>query len=196
MMDKWSLPTSVLIDDSIPLSIRGRGDFRVILDVIAALNDVELEADEKAEAALTIFLDPSDMGKLTKDNVEAVIRAMIDFINGGGQKENKTPQHHKLMDWDDDAPFIVAGVNRVLGREIRSEPYLHWWTFLSAYHEIGDGVFSNIVGIRDKVARGKKLEKAERTFLNEHPEYFHFSSDKKRAEMDMQDIEEIWNQGD
>ena len=78
------------------------------------------------------------------------------------------------MDWEQDFNYIIAPINRVLGKEIREIPYdfdantggLHWWTFMSAYMEIGgDCMFSQIVSIRDKQARGKKLEKYEREWL-------------------------------
>ena len=45
------------------------------------------------------------------------------------------------MDGEQDFPFIVGPVNRVLGKEIQSLKYLHWWSFLSAYTEIGDCTF-------------------------------------------------------
>ena len=43
---------------------------------------------------------------------------------------------------------------------------LHWWTFLSAYSEIGDCLFAQVVRIRDKLARNKKLDKDEREWYN------------------------------
>jgi hypothetical protein len=49
--------------------------------------------------------------------------------------------------------------------EIRSGEYMHWWTFLSYFFEIGDCLFAQVVRIRDKLARNKKLEKAERDWL-------------------------------
>ena len=39
---------------------------------------------------------------------------------------------------------------------------LHWWTFLSAYMEIGDCTFAQIVRMRSLLAKGKKLEKHDR----------------------------------
>jgi len=47
----------------------------------------------------------------------------------------------KLADWEQDFPLIVNPVNRVLGYEVRDCEYCHWWTFLSAYYEIGDCLF-------------------------------------------------------
>ena len=49
------------------------------------------------------------------------------------------------MDWDQDAPLIVPAINKVLGGEVRAMPYLHWWTFVGAYMEIGEGVFSSVL---------------------------------------------------
>ena len=43
-----------------------------------------------------------------------------------------------------------------------SVDYLHWWTWIAAYQEIGDCTFAQVVRIRDKKARGKTLEKDER----------------------------------
>ena len=55
-----------------------------------------------------------------------------------------------LMDWEQDAPIIIPSVNRVLGKEIRALPYLHWWTFMGAYMEIGESLFSQVVSLRKK----------------------------------------------
>lgn len=60
----------------------------------------------------------------------------------------------------------MGPVNRVLGKEIQSLKYLHWWSFLSAYSEIGDCLFAQVVRIRDKLARHKKLDKDEREWYN------------------------------
>ena len=56
----------------------------------------------------------------------------------------------------------------MLGFEARSVEYLHWWTFLAAYMEVGDCLFAQVVSIRNKKARGKKLEKYEQQFYREH----------------------------
>ena len=37
-----------------------------------------------------------------------------------------------------DFTYIVAPINRVTGQEVRAVEYMHWWTFLLAYYEIGD----------------------------------------------------------
>jgi hypothetical protein len=68
------------------------------------------------------------------------------------------------MDWTQDAPLIFPAVNRVAGFEVRSVDYMHWWTFMGLFMEIHDSVYSTVLSLRGKKARGKKLEKDEREF--------------------------------
>lgn len=133
------------------------------------LNDPDLSNDDKAEALLTMFyLDPEEI-----TDVREAVEEAYKFIDGNSNR--KTQKGPRLTDWEQDFDYIVAPVNRVLGYDCRAVEYdsesntggLHWWTFVSAYMEIGgDCLFSQIVSIRDKQARGKKLEKYEREWLN------------------------------
>ena len=52
--------------------------------------------------------------------------------------------------------------------QVREVPYLHWWTFLAAYYEIGDCLFAHVVSIRMKKQKGKKLDKFDEEFYREH----------------------------
>lgn len=47
---------------------------------------------------------------------------------------------------------------------------LYWWSFLGYFGEIGEGLFSQVIHIRSKKSRGKKLEKWESEFLRENKE--------------------------
>lgn len=167
MMNVYSLPTSLNCSGQI-LPIRSRGDWRVIIDVNIALTDVELTNQERIMASLMIFYDtPID----SIVDLEEAAKKMVDFISvGDGDQEG--PKRPKLIDWQDDAAIIVSGVNNVLKREIRADEYMHWWTFMSAYMSIGDSTLATVVGIRDKLARNKKLEKHEREFKANNPKYF------------------------
>lgn len=60
--------------------------------------------------------------------------------------------------------MFIAPVNRIAGCEVRALKYLHWWSFISYYREIGDCLFAQVVAIRDKKARGKALDKQEKEF--------------------------------
>lgn len=155
----YSLPKSVEVN-GITRDIRW--DTEAALDIITALSDPDLSDNDKATALLGIFyVQPV----ARKDQEEAVRRAYW-FLDGGDvAKGKKSP---RVVDWEMDFPLIVAPVNRVLGFDIRQDPkHLHWWTFLSAYMEIGgDCLFAQVVSIRDKQARGKKLEKYEKEWAD------------------------------
>ena len=70
------------------------------------------------------------------------------------------------MDWEQDEAIMFPAINKVAGFETRSAEYIHWWTFMGYYMEISEGVFSNVLNLRMKKAKGKKLEKWEREFWN------------------------------
>jgi len=152
---QYGLPTSLEVNGT---EYAINSDFRRILDILEILGDAEFTDDEKVFTALAGFYEDS----IPLADCEEALKQCYWFINGGTE-EDKTPSP-RLMDWAQDFPHIVAPVNRVMGKEIRSLPYLHWWSFLSAYQEIGDCLFAQIVGIRNKKARGKKLDKSEQEF--------------------------------
>lgn len=159
---KYDLITSVTLGGR-EYSIRS--DFRAILDIIEALNDVELNDEERALVVLNIFYP--DFEEIPQDHLQDALNACMDYINGNGPKS--TTKAPRLVDWEMDWPLIIAPINRVLGYELRSIPYdaetntggVSWETFLAAYQEIGDCTFSQVVRIRDHLARGKKLDKQD-----------------------------------
>lgn len=160
----YALPKSVVIGGrDFPI----RYDYRVILDIFEAMNDPELTDQERALAVLQMFYVDFD----AVEDYEAAIRECFWFINGG-KYEDSSKKKPRLVAWEQDFPYIAAPINRVLGYEIRAVEYdpetntggLHWWTFLSAYMEIGDCLFAQVVGIRSKKARGKKLDASDQEF--------------------------------
>jgi hypothetical protein len=175
----YGLPTSLQVGGE---NLEIRSDFRVVLDIFEVLNDVELDAIEKSVAALMIFY-PAFQDISLEDYQEALEKCFW-FINGG---QDETPQKgHKLMDWQQDFPLIIAPVNRALGFEAR-EPgrYLHWWTFLAAFKEIGDCLFAQVVHIRDKKARGKTLDKAEQEFYRRNSDLVDLRTKYSTAEEEL-----------
>ena len=142
-----------------------RSDFRAVLDICAALSDTDLNDQEKAYVCLDI-LYPA-FREMPVEHYEEAIKMCFWFINCGNEEDN-TRNAPKLMDWEQDFQYIVAPINRVVGTEIRAVEYMHWWSFISAYYEIGDCTFAQIVRIRDKKAKGKKLDKAEQEWYKEN----------------------------
>lgn len=155
MTDLWQLPRSVMIG--------GRhygihADYRDILEIFSYLQDPELPEFLKWSIALGLFYEEY----VPEEDLLEAAEFFRSFINCGAREENNPgPQ---LIDWEQDAQDIISDVNKVAGREIRELPFLHWWTFLGWFHAIGEGQLSTLVGIREKLRRGKKLEAWEQEY--------------------------------
>ena len=118
---------------------------------------------------------------------------MMYFLNGGRESDN-TPKNAKpLYDWDKDFDIIVSPINRIVGTDVRGLDYMHWWTFLSAFMEIGECTFNTFVGIRDKMNRGVRLEKWEEKIYRDNKDRITL---KKRVDSTTQSLmDEIMGKG-
>lgn len=154
-MDKHTLPMVAVINDTeVPIDT----DYRNILKIFEIFNDPDLLDTEKLSLSLQWFYDTDDY----LADVQTATRFMYDFIAGGENTEEMQSTNQKpLYDWEQDFNLIVAPINKHIGCDIRGLEYLHWWTFLSAFMEIGECTFSTFVSIRNKLNRGIKLDKAE-----------------------------------
>lgn len=158
----YTLPTSVEVNGR---EYKVRSDFRDILTTLEAVADVELTDQDRAEAVLTIFYP--DLPDMPSSDYEEAVAQYLWFINCG-QIDEEGKFVKKLVDWEQDFPLIVAPVNRVLGKEVRATKHLHWWTFISAYREIGDCLFAQVVSIRQKLSSGKPLDKSDKDFYRKN----------------------------
>lgn len=162
-MNAWKLPTTVTVCGQ---EFAIRSDFRAVLDALALFGDPNLTAQEQAEACLKILYpawrELPDLGQ--------AFRAAMVFVNGGEEIPAHQPHRPRLVDWQQDAALIAPAVDKVLGYSCRRCEYLHWWEFLGAFQSIGQGTFAEVVNIRSKRARGKKLDKAEQEFARENAE--------------------------
>ena len=84
------------------------------------------------------------------------------------KKKTEETQSPALMNWEQDAGLIIPAVNKVIGKEVRAIPYMHWWTFAGAYMEIGESLFSQVLSIRQKKQKHQKLEKWEQEFYQKN----------------------------
>lgn len=177
----WDLPISVEINgESHP--IRNKCDYRVVLDAICALNDQDLTDEEKIKCALFIFYE--DISKI--GDIETAAKEMLRIINNGQEEQTTCDNKPSLMDWEHDFMQIAPPISRVLGYDIRTpNQYCHFWTFLGAYMEIGECVFATIVSIRNKKAKGKKLENWEVDFLRENQNIVNLPQKLTKEERDL-----------
>ena len=160
----WDLPIAVEIDGT-EYKITNKCDYRMVLDVICALNDSELTEEEKIKTALYVFYE--DLSECS--NIEQAIKEMFKIISYGDDSEETKQEKQPLMNWEHDFPQIAPPVSRILGYDVRTpDRYTHWYTFLGGYMEIGECTFQNIISIRSKRRKGKKLEDWEQDFYKEN----------------------------
>lgn len=169
----------------------------MVIDCFIALEDEDLTEQERVTSALIIFYEDinsiEDLDKLPDTKI--AVEQMYRFFNCGKDEEDTGVHHPKLMDWEKDELLIISAINNTARQEVRALEYLHWWTFMGYYMAINESFLSTIVGIRSKIIKGKKLEKHEREFKRENPQYFnwdHRSAEDKEADAL---IRNLWNNG-
>jgi hypothetical protein len=123
-----------------------------------------MEDDEKGLCCLIILFP--DFERIPQEFMGEALEKAREFIDAGIKNSDKPKP--STMDWNHDAPILIPAINRVLGKEVRAVEYLHWWTFLGAYMEIGKSLFSSVVAIRKKQMDGEKLDDEEKKFLREN----------------------------
>lgn len=182
----WDLPIDVEIDgENHP--IRNNCDYRVVLDAIEALNDIDIDMQYRMQCALFIFY--KDISKIK--NYDKAIKEMFRIINYGKEEEQEQDNKPRLMDWEHDFPQLAPSISRVLGYDVRTpDKYTHWYSFLGGYMEIGECTFSTVVSIRSKRVKGKKLEKWEIDFLREHREMIDLP--QKLSSVEQEELNSEW----
>ncbi len=158
-MTGWELPSSAVFGGK---GYRIHSDFRDILEIFSYFANPDMPDYLKWQIALALFYEEEIPYDLQEEAMEYLSR----FLSGGRPEQEKPGP--VLLDWEQDSDLIASDVNKAAGLEIRALPFLHWWTFLSWFHAIGEGQLSTVVAIRSKLAKGKKLEAWEKEFYREH----------------------------
>lgn len=172
-----SLPETLFVDG---VEYKIRSGYDTALLIFQAYNDPELSDKEKATVCLICLYE-----ELPESETEALERA-IWFLDGGDMPKSK-PLPYKIMDWEQDEQMLFSAVNKVAGYETRKAEDLHWWTFLGFFNEINEGLWSQVMNIRSKKAKSKKLEKWEQEFYNQHKDLIDIKtkySAEEQAELD------------
>ena len=193
----YELPTTITVKDR-QFHIRNSGDFRMVLDCFSALQDEELSEEYRILACLLIFYNEFNSVQDVQDceeYVEELVHELFVFINCGQETSPGVERDIPLIDWENDSPMVCAAINNVAKMEIRAMEYLHWWTFLGYYMSVGESVLSTVVGIRDKIAHHKKLEKWEQDFKKSNPKYFIWRKSTVQDREAENLIRDLWNKG-
>ncbi len=194
-MYSWDLPTSLNVGGR---NYKIRTDYRVILDILTAMNDPDIfepgmtEEEKQLERALTMLqIFYIDFDTMPSSDWQEASEKACEFIDCGIKDDGK--QKPRLIDWEQDAPVIVPAVNKVCGKDVRSVKYMHWWTFFGYYMEIGECTLATIVSIRDKKRRGKKLEKWEQEFYRNNKKLVDLKTKKiERSEEEKEALRKLF----
>ena len=191
MGSAWDFPTSLNVGG---VDYEIRTDYRVVLDLFAALSDPELtDLDEQMtsymQSQVIMQIMFPDCDNIPHEHWQEALNKVSEFIDMGITEDSKKP---KTMDWEQDAPILIPAINRVLNCEIRAKKYIHWWTFLGAYMEIGESLFSNVIHIRQKKATGKKLEKWEQDFYKENKSLIDFKQKGQRSNEEKEELRDYF----
>lgn len=165
-MNLWELPQSCEIGGE---EYAFNADFRNILRINGCFSDASRHEYLRWKIAMRLFYG-CDVPYAYQ---EQAMEYMLEFIDYGVPDGRPTL---KLIDWGQDAQMIIADINKVAGHEVRSDKFLHWWTFLGYFYGIGEGQLSSIVSIRAKRQKGKKLEKWEQDYYKENRKKIDFQT--------------------
>lgn len=162
-------------------------DFRDVIKILIALKDGEVPNCERNFILLNnLYVD--DWTAFT--DIDEALKQAVWFIDCGKEYKEISENSPQIIDWEQDYSLICAAVNKNVNvLDVRQLKYMHWWTFCDYFGERGECRISTFAEIRDKMNRGKKLEKYEKEILRENREQIiiHDKADK--------DIEqELWGE--
>lgn len=168
-----------------------RTDYRNVLQVFEAFQDPDLTQEEKWIVAIYLLFEnfscADDVLEAAQDGFDlGEAMKQISWFISAGQPEKQVLEQ-PTYNWKQDEQMIFSAVNKVAGRETRELEYLYWWTFLGYFNEVGEGTFSFIVSIRNKLNKGKKLEKHEKEFLSHNKELVLMKKPLTKEEQEQED---------
>lgn len=191
-MDRWSYPTSINVSGTdYPI----RYNYGAVLDLFIALNDPECAGATEEEtnyihAMIILQIMFPDCDSIPPENWQEAINKVCEFIDTGISDKGNNP---KTMDWEQDATILIPEINKILGYEVRNPGIdTHWWTFVGAYMGIGESLFSNVVRIRHKKSKGKKLDKQEQEFYKENKSLIDFKQKNQRSEEEKKALDDYF----
>ena len=159
-----------------------RTDYRNCLLILEAFNDPDNTINDAYEIMLKVLY------KQIPDNVDEAIEKGIWFLNCGDKYKESPKTEKPVFDWQKDEQMIFAALNNVAGHEIRSVSYMHYWTFIGLFQGVGEGFFNTVLSIRQKLNKGKKLDKSEEEFFKQHEDIVKLKTKRSKEEQARIDI--------
>ena len=157
-----------------------RTDFRDVLNLFPMFDDPELSDVEKAYIACRNIYTCS----ITADIFDEAVEKLYWFIDGGDIPKDE-PAPVRIIDWEKDERVLMPAISKTVGvPDIRSLPYMHWFTFLGAFGEMGEGLFSVVLDMRRKLAEGEKLDDWEKKWIRKNSDLIVIRSKEEQAAID------------
>ena len=143
-----------------------RYGFKDCLNIMAAFEDAELTNEEKIIVMLDVLYESADF---SDESIEEAVEKAIWFLSAGNTQPLK--EEKPLSRLEKDEQLIFAAVNEVAHVDIRMDPNIHYWTYLSYIQSISlHSLFASVVRIREKLNKGQKLDKDEKKFYKDNKE--------------------------
>lgn len=157
-----------------------RTDFRDVLNLFPMFDDPELSDIEKAYVACRKLYQC----EITADIFEEAVDKLYWFIDGGDiPKEEPAPV--RIIDWEKDERMLMPAISKTVSvPDVRSLPYMHWFTFVGAFGEMSEGLFSSILNVRRKLADGEKLEEWEKKWIRKNQDLIAVRTREEQAAID------------
>lgn len=180
-----TLPNSLIVADK---EYEICADYRVALLIFEAFDDPELSDADKMWVMLEcLYVNPYDIP--SEDFTEALEKASW-FLDGGEvYKDTGKERKQQIMSWTQDEKMIFSAINKTAGYEVRAVSFLHWWTFLGYFTEMGECLFNTVKSIRQKKADRKPLDKWEKDFYKKNRDLIDIK--KKISASEQAEIDEI-----
>lgn len=167
------LPKSLVIDD---VEYDIDSDYRTALLIMQMYNDRALSALNAQMTMLNILFTTIPEGEsepvtIIPENISEAIKQAMWFLNIGNNDDDNVDvkSTKRTIDYKQDEQMLFSAVNAVYTKDVRSEKYMHWWTFYGLCQAIdGESLISYIISIRNKLFNGKKLEKHENEFYKQN----------------------------
>ena len=160
-MNAYELPTSLTVGEvAYPINY----GWKTAIEIFQTMNNPNLSYVVRLSAMVRLLFP--DWEKIPQEDIMEAVEKANSFLDCGSQREKtKKP---RMMDWEQDAGIIIPAVNAVAGQDVRLDPNIHWWTFFGWYMGINDSMFSSVLRIRQKKAKGKTLDKQEQEFYRDN----------------------------
>lgn len=157
------LPRSLIISN---VEYAINTDYRIALLIFEAFDDPDLSEREKTTVLINCLFEKPET--IPFNNFQEALQKAAWFLDGGKIYEDKQQTSKKIISWSQDEQMVFAAINKVANCELRAIDYVHWWTFLGYFSEIGECLLNTVVSIRKKKNEGKKLDKTEREFYQKN----------------------------